>query len=187
MSFLALKTHLDPMTFAPGGASSSSQVPAASNVTSSSSIAFSHSGQSGLRLACAAPRPRNQQCQQQKHAQGPGSPRATQVCRPQRTMLHVPPASSGSSANEPGSCMPTPSLHCKSRTRGEGLRVCVEQCNCGSSLGIDVGALAGAGVGVIAGSGGTSWMGSVEGVEGVCRASDCFPSNVSIIVSSPLN
>src|ERR1700678_168661 len=46
-SFFALKTHFDPTIFTPSGASTTSHVPAAFNVASSSSIAFSHSGQSG--------------------------------------------------------------------------------------------------------------------------------------------
>ena len=44
----------------------------------------------------------------------------------------------------------------------------VERRNCGSSLGVDAGALAGVGVGVIVGSEGTGWIGGVEGVEGIC-------------------
>ncbi len=46
-SFFALKTHLDPMMLAPGGASSSLQVPAVF------SVASSQSGQSGRCLASA--------------------------------------------------------------------------------------------------------------------------------------
>ena len=44
-SFLALKTHLEPMMFAPSGASSSLYVPAAFKVANSSLMAFSVTGQ----------------------------------------------------------------------------------------------------------------------------------------------
>src|SRR6202034_4050395 len=49
----ARNTHFEPTTFTPTGTSTTSQVPAALNVSSSSSIAFSHSGQSGRFLASA--------------------------------------------------------------------------------------------------------------------------------------
>lgn len=51
--FFALKTHFEPTLFAPSGASSSLQAPAAFKVASSSSMALSQYGQSGLRFAFA--------------------------------------------------------------------------------------------------------------------------------------
>ena len=51
VSFLALKTHFDPTMFALGGASSMTHVPAVWSVSSSSSIAFSQSSQSGCMWA----------------------------------------------------------------------------------------------------------------------------------------
>src|SRR5258707_15878492 len=51
VSFLVLKTHLEPIIFAFGGAFSSLQVPAAFNVANSSWITFFHSSQSGHHFA----------------------------------------------------------------------------------------------------------------------------------------
>jgi hypothetical protein len=130
-SFFALKTHLEPMMLAPGGASSNLHVPAAFKVASSSSIAFSHNGQSGLRLASASDRG--------SKASASAVSATSAYLRPSKSSSSVgepfstdqtPPASSGSSSRAPGSCKARavlvsvePKPACKSRTTREGLRV----------------------------------------------------------------
>ncbi len=125
VSFLALKTHLDPMIFALAGASSSLQVPAAFKVASSSWMAFSHNGQSGHRLTSVSDRGssasasavsvRNMCSRPSKFSSSVGVPSCTD---------HAPPASSGSSTNDPGICRPgtcgTPSLDCRLHTMRDG-------------------------------------------------------------------
>src|SRR6266404_2390799 len=101
VSFFALKIHLEPIMFAPGGASSSLHVPAIFSVVSSSWIAFSQSAQSGLLLASAS-------------VQGSRASvlavSATRTCSkspelssPSSSVNQMPPASSGSSSTL-GSC-----------------------------------------------------------------------------------
>ena len=85
-SFFALKTHLVPMILAPGGACLRVQVPAVCRPSSSSRMACSHSGQSGLRFASArfrgssaseVPNPRSQPLRSDQFSRYAGKPVST--------------------------------------------------------------------------------------------------------------
>jgi hypothetical protein len=186
MSFLALKTHFDPIMFAPAGASSSCHVPMAFKVTSSSSIVHSHSSHLGLRLAsvgmhgssasvlavsaakaCLGPL---------KSSSNSGMPLAT---------AHAPPASSASLVNDLGTCRPgvsaglvlcakvMPSPECKSYTRCEGFQRHADCCGGAGWLAVGVASI--------------SSVEGCAGVEGVLGVADYLLLMVGIVLSSPLS
>ena len=139
-SFLALKTHLELIMFALGGGSSSTHVPAASSVASSSSIAFSHYSHLGLCFASASVRGSNA---------SESDVSAMKVCsRPSKSSskdgslsmtTHTSPASSASLTNDPGISLLgiicrvvvcvglMPALACSLQISHNGFRRCVEQ------------------------------------------------------------
>src|SRR6266850_722353 len=190
VSFFALNTHLEPIIFAPGGASSSLQVPAAFKVTNSSSMACSHSGQSGRRFALASVCGSSasvlavsavKTCSRPlKSSSSSGVPLIT---------AHTPPASSPSLANDSGNCMPgtrcesvphmdvMPSPDCKSHTMCEGFRKHADRRNCGDVL---MGRLSCGGAGLYG-------MADMAGVEGVLGELGCSSFTVGIPLSSPLS
>src|SRR6266571_1582194 len=105
-SFFALKTHFEPMTLAPGGASSSLQVPAVFKVASSSAMAFSQSGQSGRRLASASVRGSKASASAVSAASMCSSHSNSSSVANALSAAHTPPVSSTSSSKPPGSCSP---------------------------------------------------------------------------------
>src|SRR6266702_6785507 len=137
VSFFALKTHFEPMTLAPGGDSSSLQVPAVFKVVSSSAMAFSQSGQSGQHLALASVHGSKASASAVSAASMCSSHSDSSSAANALLAAHTPPVSLTSSLNLPGSCspvamdglerraddMPTPSIN--SRRVHNGLHIWV--------------------------------------------------------------
>ena len=149
VSFLALKTHLEPMMFAPSGASSSLYVPATFKVVNSSLMAFSQSSQSSLHFALAS--------MQGSSALALAVSATSMYLRPSNalhnigapsTMAHTPPDSSMSSSScssagvnsgilesdgASGGTLHSGCIACTAcclQTMREGKQVCVEHLGC---------------------------------------------------------
>src|SRR6266702_3545728 len=106
-SFLALNTHLDPITLAPGGTCSSVQVPVVCRVASSSWIACSHRGQSGLHFT--SPRLHGLSTLESAVSAAKATSNLTQLScsagKPASTD-HAPPTMSAALASSPSSKLP---------------------------------------------------------------------------------
>src|SRR6266702_1183256 len=210
-SFFALKTHFELMTLAPGGASSSLQVPAVFKVASSLVMVFSQSGQSGQHLALVSIRGSKASASVVSAASMCSSHSDSLSAANALLVAHTPPVSLTPSSNLPGSCSPvamdgseqcaddtpTPSINLR-RVR-DGLHIRVGRgvlpgsASSSPSMPVDADVREESESGVRGERGDVGvcdfcmrvWMGGR--VVGVGRAACCLHSVPRIIISSPLS